>query len=327
MAIDPSILPDSKNDTVLLEGFVYESIRARTLQPMQPYRITEILSTSGSVSARKHARKAYTESEDAAIVTYVLNMQDKFAVSGNMLWKQAAADQVTTHSWQSMKERFRKFLREKADVQIAANNSSTAPKPSHVSRYGRVSKNMEEAEEEKGQKESSRQQAKEKAILENENGNENAANESKKRSRVEMESDEDVSDPELEEALLAMSNAQEKNKEKSPKLTKGTGVAATASGSRGSELGSEQQKLADCIGLLQKRHHVSKNVAVFALFVTGSIQGADRYLQDPQHAASFEVQADEIILKGTPKNIEVLAKKIGSESVKKRIKFWKDYTA
>ncbi|XP_061076869.1 telomeric repeat-binding factor 2-interacting protein 1-like [Conger conger] len=53
-------------------------------------------------------RMCYSAEEDAAILGYVRGRVRE--VCGNRLWQQMEREAVTTHSWQSMKDRYRKHL-------------------------------------------------------------------------------------------------------------------------------------------------------------------------------------------------------------------------
>ncbi|XP_019748008.1 telomeric repeat-binding factor 2-interacting protein 1 isoform X2 [Hippocampus comes] len=53
-------------------------------------------------------RQAYNPGEDAAILKYV--HLRKSEVKGNRLWQQMEKERVTTHSWQSMKARYKDYL-------------------------------------------------------------------------------------------------------------------------------------------------------------------------------------------------------------------------
>lgn len=53
-------------------------------------------------------RQAYNPREDAAILKYV--HLRKSEVKGNRLWQQMEKESVTTHSWQSMKARYKDHL-------------------------------------------------------------------------------------------------------------------------------------------------------------------------------------------------------------------------
>ncbi|XP_061894205.1 telomeric repeat-binding factor 2-interacting protein 1 isoform X2 [Entelurus aequoreus] len=56
-------------------------------------------------------RLAYSTDEDAAILSYV--SQRKSEVKGNSLWKQMEKEEVTNHTWQSMKSRYQQKLSSK----------------------------------------------------------------------------------------------------------------------------------------------------------------------------------------------------------------------
>ncbi|KAJ8409314.1 hypothetical protein AAFF_G00235120 [Aldrovandia affinis] len=53
-------------------------------------------------------RVGYTAEEDAAILSYVRGRAQE--VRGNLVWQRMEREKVTSHSWQSMKDRYRKFL-------------------------------------------------------------------------------------------------------------------------------------------------------------------------------------------------------------------------
>merc|ERR1712096_302047 len=59
-------------------------------------------------------RHPYTSDEDNAIVHYVdmygKEYGERGSVKGNLIWKQMQQNDVTSHSWQSMKDRYLKYL-------------------------------------------------------------------------------------------------------------------------------------------------------------------------------------------------------------------------
>ncbi|KAM6946751.1 telomeric repeat-binding factor 2-interacting protein 1 [Lycodopsis pacificus] len=70
-------------------------------------------------------RVAYTAEDDAAIVTYV--SEHKKRVGGNRLWQEMEKQRVTSHSWQSMKYRYRVQLadRQPVVVEVATTEEDT----------------------------------------------------------------------------------------------------------------------------------------------------------------------------------------------------------
>ncbi|XP_075966858.1 telomeric repeat-binding factor 2-interacting protein 1 isoform X3 [Anarhichas minor] len=70
-------------------------------------------------------RVAYTAEDDAAILTYV--SEHKKRVGGNRLWQEMEKQRVTSHSWQSMKYRYRVQLAERQSevVEVATTEEDT----------------------------------------------------------------------------------------------------------------------------------------------------------------------------------------------------------
>uniref|UniRef100_A0A3Q3IZH0 Telomeric repeat-binding factor 2-interacting protein 1 n=1 Tax=Monopterus albus TaxID=43700 RepID=A0A3Q3IZH0_MONAL len=63
------------------------------------------------ISMYSHSRAAYTPEEDAAILSYVRNHMTQ--TGGNRLWQEMEKKCVTSHSWQSMKHRYKTQLAKK----------------------------------------------------------------------------------------------------------------------------------------------------------------------------------------------------------------------
>nr|XP_006631052.2 PREDICTED: telomeric repeat-binding factor 2-interacting protein 1 isoform X3 [Lepisosteus oculatus] len=79
---------------------------------MHDYKLGQDHAASApSVSKKKRStsgRMGYTNSEDAAILQYL--SRHKGEVKGNRIWQAMAREGITSHSWQSMKDRYRKHL-------------------------------------------------------------------------------------------------------------------------------------------------------------------------------------------------------------------------
>lgn len=60
-------------------------------------------------------RNAYTPEEDTAILNYVTKRKEE--IGGNQLWKQMEQERVTSHTWQSMKYRYRARLSKQLEVE------------------------------------------------------------------------------------------------------------------------------------------------------------------------------------------------------------------
>lgn len=66
-------------------------------------------------------RVAYTPEDDAAILRYV--SKQKTEIGGNRLWQEMEKQHVTSHSWQSMKYRYRARLAVKHSEAEEANTT------------------------------------------------------------------------------------------------------------------------------------------------------------------------------------------------------------
>ncbi|XP_073324596.1 telomeric repeat-binding factor 2-interacting protein 1 [Pagrus major] len=74
-----------------------------------------------SSSGLSVGRVSYTAEDDAAILTYVSN--HKTEIGGNRLWQEMEKQRVTTHSWQSMKYRYRVRLAKKQTEVVEAETT------------------------------------------------------------------------------------------------------------------------------------------------------------------------------------------------------------
>ncbi|XP_071497305.1 uncharacterized protein [Diadema antillarum] len=101
---------------------------ANILLDKSEYRVTsapkkgDVLSPS-KVSVDRHAkgRSFYTAAEDKAILQYIA--KHPFNYGGNQTWKKMEIMKITNHSWQSMKDRFRKKLEGELPKYIAMRKS------------------------------------------------------------------------------------------------------------------------------------------------------------------------------------------------------------
>jgi len=58
-------------------------------------------------------RAHYRPEEDEAIVRFVVKNESVYKANGEKLWRFAESQQITTHSWQSMQNRYKKNLKPK----------------------------------------------------------------------------------------------------------------------------------------------------------------------------------------------------------------------
>ncbi|XP_049589940.1 telomeric repeat-binding factor 2-interacting protein 1 [Syngnathus scovelli] len=96
--------------------FIRDCVEKNVLLNLEDYRMktgTVPKSQTSSKDKRKSpdnpgGRQAYSPRDDAAILKFV--SRRKLEVKGNTLWKQMEKECVTTHSWQSMKARYKDHL-------------------------------------------------------------------------------------------------------------------------------------------------------------------------------------------------------------------------
>ncbi|XP_037108881.1 telomeric repeat-binding factor 2-interacting protein 1 isoform X1 [Syngnathus acus] len=96
--------------------FIHDCVEKNVLLNLEDYRMktgTVPKSQTSSKDKRKSpdnpaGRQAYSPRDDAAILKFV--SRRKLEVKGNTLWKQMEKECVTTHSWQSMKARYKDHL-------------------------------------------------------------------------------------------------------------------------------------------------------------------------------------------------------------------------
>lgn len=73
----------------------------------------------------RSGRLSYSAEDDAAILTYV--SKHKSETGGNRLWQEMEKQSVTSHSWQSMKSRYKARLAKSEVVKVATTEEDTKP--------------------------------------------------------------------------------------------------------------------------------------------------------------------------------------------------------
>uniref|UniRef100_A0A673A3I4 Telomeric repeat-binding factor 2-interacting protein 1 n=1 Tax=Sphaeramia orbicularis TaxID=375764 RepID=A0A673A3I4_9TELE len=90
--------------------YVHDCIEKDEQLTLEDYRLNPEVEKAYSTRLR-NSRTAYTAKEDAAILNYV--RKHKTEAGGNKLWQEMEKQRVTSHSWQSMKYRYRVRLAHK----------------------------------------------------------------------------------------------------------------------------------------------------------------------------------------------------------------------
>ncbi|KAK7915701.1 hypothetical protein WMY93_011462 [Mugilogobius chulae] len=111
-------LSDSTSHWYVSTKYIQDCIEKKEKLNIEDYRLTQESTNSAKTKTRSKVgspaisggRAAYTPEEDEAILNYVSKHVKE--IGGNKLWQEMEKQQVTSHSWQSMKYRYR--------VQLAA---------------------------------------------------------------------------------------------------------------------------------------------------------------------------------------------------------------
>ncbi|XP_070553449.1 telomeric repeat-binding factor 2-interacting protein 1-like isoform X1 [Ptychodera flava] len=112
------------SDDYISIKYIEDCAKENRLLPLDSYRLKKqvrspspVPSLSSSVISLSGRRTAYTESEDHAILSYLAKHHYE-QLGGNKIWKKMELLKMTDHSWQSMRDRFRKKLKPQLDVYI-----------------------------------------------------------------------------------------------------------------------------------------------------------------------------------------------------------------
>ncbi|KAM4740902.1 telomeric repeat-binding factor 2-interacting protein 1 isoform 2-T2 [Anableps anableps] len=98
-----------KEEQLNLEDY---RLSAKVIQRSSP----RLNNSRGSPAGLSAGRVAYTPEEDAAILSFISNRKEE--TGGNRLWQEMEKQQVTSHSWQSMKSRYKDQLAKKHPTSI-----------------------------------------------------------------------------------------------------------------------------------------------------------------------------------------------------------------
>ncbi|XP_026788279.2 telomeric repeat-binding factor 2-interacting protein 1 [Pangasianodon hypophthalmus] len=94
-----------------------ESYRFSNLQPVQ--------TRAASRKQRGTGRMGYSLEDDTAILNFISKHQKE--AKGNRIWQQMERQRITSHSWQSMKDRFLKHLQHKLEQKTPEHKKKVSP--------------------------------------------------------------------------------------------------------------------------------------------------------------------------------------------------------
>ncbi|XP_041672719.1 telomeric repeat-binding factor 2-interacting protein 1 isoform X2 [Cheilinus undulatus] len=108
--------------------YIHDCVEKEEQLNVEDYRlnpgVTNQSAKPNSTTRHLGGRQSYTSEDDAAILKYV--NKHKSEVGGNRLWQEMAKKKVTSHSWQSMKYRYRARLSKKqSDVEEETSEEET----------------------------------------------------------------------------------------------------------------------------------------------------------------------------------------------------------
>ncbi|KAL6112175.1 terf2ip [Pungitius sinensis] len=106
-----------KNEQLNLEDY---RLNPEVVPRQSPRRSNKKEISTGLIGS---GRLSYSAEDDAAILTYV--SQHKSDTGGNRLWKEMEKQSVTSHSWQSMKSRYKTRLANSEVVKVATTGEDT----------------------------------------------------------------------------------------------------------------------------------------------------------------------------------------------------------
>ncbi|XP_040060215.2 telomeric repeat-binding factor 2-interacting protein 1 isoform X3 [Gasterosteus aculeatus] len=107
-----------KNEQLNLEDYKLNPV----VVPRQSARLNNKKEIS---TGHTEGRLSYSAEDDAAILTYV--SKHKSETGGNRLWQEMEKQSVTSHSWQSMKSRYKARLAKSEVVKVATTEEDTKP--------------------------------------------------------------------------------------------------------------------------------------------------------------------------------------------------------
>ncbi|XP_031710131.1 telomeric repeat-binding factor 2-interacting protein 1 isoform X2 [Anarrhichthys ocellatus] len=123
-------IPETSAHWFVSTQYILDSIEKDEQLNLEDYRLNsevvpKLKNNTDISTGLLGGRVAYTAEDDAAILTYVSDHKKR--VGGNRLWQEMEKQRVTSHSWQSMKYRYRVQLAERQSevVEVATTEEDT----------------------------------------------------------------------------------------------------------------------------------------------------------------------------------------------------------
>lgn len=108
--------------------YVRDCVTQNQQLDIESYRFSNAKAVQTRAASRKQrgtGRMGYSPEDDAAILNFI--SQHRKEAKGNRVWQQMEQQGVTSHSWQSMKDRFLKHLQHKLEPQSPENKKKASP--------------------------------------------------------------------------------------------------------------------------------------------------------------------------------------------------------
>lgn len=108
--------------------YVRDCVAQNQQLDIESYRFSNAEAVQTRAASRKQrgaGRMGYSPEDDAAILNFI--SQHRKEAKGNRVWQQMEHQCVTSHSWQSMKDRFLKHLQHKLEPQSPENKKKASP--------------------------------------------------------------------------------------------------------------------------------------------------------------------------------------------------------
>uniref|UniRef100_A0AAQ5Y7V3 Telomeric repeat-binding factor 2-interacting protein 1 n=1 Tax=Amphiprion ocellaris TaxID=80972 RepID=A0AAQ5Y7V3_AMPOC len=116
LLMDPeerSSIPESTSHWYVSIQYIHDCIEKNEQLDLEDYRLNPGVVQRSSARLNR-SRLPYTPEDDAAILNYV--SKHKTETGGNRLWQQMEKQDVTSHSWQSMKYRYKVLAKKQSPV-------------------------------------------------------------------------------------------------------------------------------------------------------------------------------------------------------------------
>ncbi|KAG7478161.1 hypothetical protein MATL_G00077470 [Megalops atlanticus] len=127
---DMATVPDSTAHWYVSTQYIRDCVEKNQQLEVEDYRLStdrpRVQTRSSKRKLSGSGRMGYTSEEDAAIMCFI--SKRKHEVRGNRVWQQMEKQRVTSHSWQSMKDRYRKHLINQPPAEDSREKSAEANK-------------------------------------------------------------------------------------------------------------------------------------------------------------------------------------------------------